>query len=192
MAEALAAGLTLERFLAGVLEEVILQVEPRLEGLLAGGAAEVPDVLVEGVDVGLQAAGLGKAFVAQLAADLMADPVGAEVVAQRVAVSVLPVAHVALGRLVGVGLLVDGVGRLVGEALGAEVAGEAARSAAGPVGRRRHWLLGVAVQVGEVRVAAHVEPEVAAEVLHVGEAAEAGEADQLLLAPALQLLLGQR
>jgi hypothetical protein len=146
---------------------------------------------VEGVDVGLQATGLREALVAQLAAYLVADAVGAKVIAQRVAVSILPIAHVALGRLVRVGLFMDGVRRLVGEPFGAEITGEAALWTAGAVRQRRRRLLGVAVQIGEVRVAAHVQPQVAAQVLHVGEAAQAGEADQLLLAPALQLLGGQ-
>ena len=175
--------------LASVLKEVVLKVEPRLEGLVAAGAAEVPYVLVEGVDVGLQPTWFGEALAAQLAADLMADAVGAEVVAERVAVRVFSITHIALGCLVCVGLFVHRMGGLVGKPFGAKVTDEAALLAASAASQLGP-LLSVAVHVRKMRVPAHVQPQVAAEVLHVGEASKAGEADQLL-PPALQLLFSQ-
>ena len=119
----------------------------------------------------------------ELTADLSADAVSSEVIAERVSVAVALLADVADQLLCVVCQHVHAEGRLVGELLRTEVTIHLAVPL--PL------VLALAVDLCHVAVPRQVQAQVALQVLQVGESLETGEAGQLLPARHLQLGRGQ-
>ena len=74
------ANWTLKRFFTRMLTEMIVEVDPRFKGFIAGGTGKITDVFVMRPDVGGQATGLAKGFAAVFATNLPANPVSSQVV----------------------------------------------------------------------------------------------------------------
>lgn len=137
-------------------------------------------------NVSLQATGFAETLVAVLAPDLAADAVGTQVVTERVPIGVLLVTYVTLEILAFVTGCVNTSGGAVVEFGWTPVADELALD-------RGVQVIGVGglIKVGRDGVSGNVKAEVATQVLTVGEALEAGQADEALGLVVVQLLLGQ-
>lgn len=78
--EGLAALAALPRLVAGVLQQVVVQVDPRLERFITVGALELSNIFVYGVDMRLQSALLREVLATEFTPYLSADTVGSQVV----------------------------------------------------------------------------------------------------------------
>ena len=78
--EGLPALAALPRPVAGVLQQVVVQVDPCLERFITVGALELSNILVYGVDMRLQSALLREVLATEFTPYLSADAVGSQVV----------------------------------------------------------------------------------------------------------------
>ena len=163
-----------------------------LESLITLAAFEIANVLVHGPDVGVQAAGLAEILVAVLAADLPADAVLAQVIAQRVSIGVCAVADVAAEGLALVALLVNAEGRAIVEPSGTPIANKTAAVERSGLGFISAVLSVVgSLDIGGDGVSGDVQFEMPPQILAIGEPFEASQANEALCLVVIQLLLRQ-
>ena len=94
---------TLERFFTRMLTEMVVQVDPGLEGFVTRRTREVANVFVVRPHMGGQPAGFAKSLATMLASNLASDTVGPEMVAKGVAIGILLGTDVAFRLLAFVG-----------------------------------------------------------------------------------------
>ena len=180
MPESIRANVAGEGSFARVSGEVIPEMFPRLEFLAALQAIEVTDVVMLGPDVGLEPARLAEAFVAVLATDLSADSVSSEMVAERVPVGVALVAHVALGRLTFVGILVNPGRRSVVETGRTPITKISSVKVVVVVAAVQRAAGGSLCDVRSHRISRNVKPQVSSQILTIGKTLQTSQTNQSL------------
>lgn len=99
-----------KRSLAGMLTEVIFQMDGCLERLITLTTFEVSNVIVMGLDMSFQSARFAKALIAVFTPDLSSDPMGSQVVTERISVGIQFFTDIALEVIPFVRGLMDASG----------------------------------------------------------------------------------